>query len=67
VRVAQDGAVVFLPRQFYWYASDFGGERAALEFAVARLDDEAAVDAVDRRQGRVKLKYLDFDWSLNRK
>jgi len=67
VRVEQDGAVVFLPRQFYWYAADFGGERDALEFALARLDDEAAIDGVDRRQGRVKLKYLDFDWSLNRK
>ena len=67
VRVEQDGAVVFLPRQFYWYAADFDGERGALEFALARLEDEAAIDAVDRRHGRVKLKYLDFDWSLNRR
>ena len=44
----------------------FGSERGALEFALGRLD-EAAVDAVDRRQGRVKLHYADFDWTLNRR
>ena len=32
----------------------------------AALDD-AAVDAVDRRQGRVKLQYAEFDWTLNRR
>jgi hypothetical protein len=66
VRVEQDGAVVVLPRLFDWYAKDFGGERGALEFALGRLDD-AAVDAVDRRQGRVKLQYAEYDWALNRR
>src|SRR5262249_17683335 len=47
IRVEQEGAVVSLPRQFYWYADDFGGERAILRFALARLDD-AIVDVVDR-------------------
>jgi hypothetical protein len=66
VRVEQQGAVVILPRQFYWYADDFGGAAGALEFAVTRLDDELC-DMVDRRLGRVKLRYLEFDWALNRK
>lgn len=66
VRVEQDGAVVVLPRLFDWYAKDFGGERGALEFALARLDD-ASVDAVDRRQGRVKVQYAEYDWALNRR
>jgi Protein of unknown function, DUF547 len=66
VRVEQDGAVVVLPKIFDWYAKDFGGGRGALEFALGRLD-EAAVDAVDRRQGRVKLHYTAFDWTLNRR
>lgn len=66
VRVEQGGAVVILPRQFYWYREDFGGEKAALGFALARLDDEA-VDQVDARRGRVKLRYADFDWSLERR
>ena len=63
VRVEQDGAVVVLPRKFYWYRDDFGGEQGALGFAVARLDEESA-DKVDRRRGKVKVRYADFDWRL---
>ena len=66
VRIEDGGAVVVLPRLLDWYAKDFGGERGALEFALARLDEDA-VDAVDRRQGRVKLQYAEFDWTLNRR
>jgi hypothetical protein len=65
VRVEQEGGLVILPRQFYWYREDFGGEQAALGFALARLDDEA-VDKVDARRGRVKVRYADFDWTLER-
>ena len=64
VRVEREGALVILPRQFYWYPSDFGGERDALAFALAHLD-EPAVDLVDRRRGKVKLRYAEFDWRLN--
>ncbi len=66
VRVEKDGALVVLPRQFYWYPDDFGGERSALVFALARLDEEL-VEPVDRRRGRVKIRYAEFDWTLNRK
>lgn len=66
VRVEEGGAVVVLPRLLDWYVKDFGGERGALEFALARLDEDA-VDAVDRRQGRVRLQYAEFDWTLNRR
>lgn len=66
VRIDAGGAVVVLPRQFRWYAGDFGGERGVIEFVVARLDDDSA-DAVDRHLGRLKLRYLEFDWALNRK
>jgi hypothetical protein len=63
-RVESEGAVVVLPRVFQWYVDDFGGERNALAFALARLDDEA-VDLVDRRRGRVKVRYAEFDWRPN--
>lgn len=66
VRIEEDGAVVVLPRLLDWYAKDFGGERGALEFALGRLDD-AVVDPVDRRQGRVKITYTEYDWTLNRR
>jgi hypothetical protein len=64
VRVESDGALVVLPRRLLWYADDFGGEGNALTFALARLDDET-VDRVDRRRGRVKVRYADFDWRPN--
>jgi len=66
VRVGKDGALVVVPKIFQWYPDDFGGERGVLEFVLARQDD-ATVDLIDRRRGRVKLQYAEFDWSLNRK
>lgn len=66
VRVERNGALVVLPRQFHWYSKDFGGERGALEFVLARLDEEV-VEPVDRRRGAVKLHYDKFDWSINRR
>lgn len=66
VRVKDEGARVKLPKILQWYAGDFGGESGVLAFVVARLD-EASVELIDRRQGRVKLKYHEFDWTLNRK
>ena len=67
VRIESQGAVIVLPRLFRWFAEDFGGESGIVEFVVARIDDEAVVEMVDHRQGRVKLKYNDFDWTLNSK
>lgn len=64
VRVKDEGARVKVPRVFRWYTEDFGGEEGVLEFVVARLDD-AAVELIDRRQGDVRIKYYDFDWTLN--
>ena len=66
VRVESQGALVVLPRLFYWYGDDFGGEQGALEFALGRLDEDT-VDLVDRRRGRVKVRYAPFDWTLNRR
>jgi len=65
VRIEDEGAVVVAPKQLHWYAKDFGGEAGVLEFVLARVEDDAAIDLVDRRQGRVKLRYVDFDWTLN--
>jgi hypothetical protein len=65
-RVEDEGALIVLPRQLKWYADDFGGEAGALDFVLARLGEET-VEAIDRRRGRVKLRYAEFDWSLNRR
>ena len=66
MRVNDDGARVKVPAVFRWFRDDFGGESGALDFVVARLD-EPSVELIDARQGAVKLKYLDFDWTLNRR
>ena len=67
VRIEAAGALVVIPRLLRWYAADFGGERGLVEFVLTHIDDDAAVDMVDRRRGRVKLQYADFDWTLNRR
>lgn len=66
VLVKDDGARVKVPRIFRWYRDDFGGERGVLEFVVAYLDD-AAVELIDRRRGKVRVQYMDFDWTLSQK
>jgi hypothetical protein len=65
-RVERDGAVVVAPRLLQWYAKDFGGENGVLEFVAARLAEELA-DEIDRNIRSVKLRYSDFDWTLNRR
>jgi hypothetical protein len=65
-RVERDGAMVVAPRLLQWYAGDFGGESGVVQFVLGRLD-EAAVEKVDRKRGRVRLQYSGFDWALNRR
>jgi hypothetical protein len=66
-RVEKQGALLVVPRLFRWFAQDFGGESGIVEFVVARIEDEAAVEMVDRRLGSVKLQYTEYDWTLNRR
>jgi Protein of unknown function, DUF547 len=67
VRVERQGAVLVLPRIFRWFAEDFGGDRGIVDFVVSRIADEAVVDMIDRRMGDVALRYVEFDWTLNRR
>jgi hypothetical protein len=64
--IERDGAVVVAPKLLQWYAKDFGGEGGVLNFVLGRLDDES-VEKADRYRGREKLKFADFDWTLNRR
>ena len=67
VRVERQGAVLLLPRLFRWFSEDFGGDSGIVDFVVARIEDEAVVDMIDRRHGAVTLRYAEFDWTLNRR
>ncbi len=59
-QVERDGSVVTVPNWLRWYAEDFGGESAVLEFVLRRLDD-ASFERADRNIGRIKLRYGAFD------
>lgn len=65
VRVEEQRAQLVVPKMFDWYAVDFGGERAALEFVTARLERAEDLDAVDRCGSRLRLRFAEFDWTLN--
>jgi len=64
-RLERDGAVVVAPKLLQWYVKDFGGENGVVEFVAARLEDEQA-EQIDRHIRTVKLRYAEFDWTLNR-
>lgn len=65
VRLGADGATLVVPKQFEWYAEDFGGERGVFEFVAARLQGEAELQAVERLGLKLRLRYAEFDWTLN--
>ena len=65
-RVERDGKVVVAPKLLQWYAKDFGGEHGVLQFVSARLDEEQA-ERVDRNIRNVKLRFTEYDWTLNRR
>ena len=54
-----------VPKIFDWYEADFGGAEGVRSFVIARLERDEDVEAVDRKGGRVAVKYLEYDWSLN--
>lgn len=65
VRLGADGATLVVPKQLEWYAEDFGGERGVFEFVTARLQGEAELHAVERLGLKLRLRYAEFDWTLN--
>lgn len=62
LRVDRERNEVRISSIFKWFAEDFGGEKGALEF-VARHAPPAERDYL--RSGRFKVRYLDYDWTLN--
>jgi hypothetical protein len=65
VRVEDGGATLVVPKVFDWYAADFGGEDGVRQFVIARLRRDEDVAAIDAAGGRPRLRYVEFDWSLN--
>ncbi|MGH8720363.1 MAG: DUF547 domain-containing protein [Burkholderiales bacterium] len=65
VRLAPDGASLVVPKLFDWYAADFGGKRGVLEFILAHMPGDDIAAAAERHGLRLRLRYADFDWTLN--
>ena len=59
-----EGEAVVAPRLLQWYAADFGGEHGVIEFVLARLGDDEAVERADRLRDRLKVRFAPYDWSL---
>jgi hypothetical protein len=65
LRIDRAGKTVYLSSILEWFGEDFGGsDRAKLDFTSKYLTEER--DKEFLRSGKAKVKYLDFDWSLNR-
>ena len=65
VHLAADGAALVVPKLFDWYAADFGGKRGVLEFVLARMPGDDVAAAAERHGFRLRLRYAEFDWTLN--
>ena len=65
VRLAADRATLIVPKLFDWYAADFGGKRGVLEFILAHVQGDDIAAAVEEHGLGLRLRYADFDWTLN--
>ncbi len=65
VRLAADGAGLVVPKLFDWYAADFGGKRGVLEFILAHVQGDDIAAAAERHGLSLRLRYAEFDWTLN--
>ncbi len=59
-----EGNTFFVSRIFDWYAEDFGGDVLGFFLKYAKGDFKKRLEA---NRSNIKIKYLDYDWSLNGK
>ena len=55
--------ILFLSPIFNWYRADFEQAAGSLESFVARYEDEATATSI--AAGPVRIRFLEYDWSLN--
>jgi len=58
------GETLYISSLFKWFSEDFGNDIVGFvsKYASGKLKEELAA-----RAGKIKIKYLDYDWSLNGK
>ena len=57
-----EGGTLWISKIFQWFGEDFDNDPAAF---VARYADGELKRRLDALQGSVRIRYLDYDWSLN--
>lgn len=57
-----DGDTLYVSSIFKWFAEDFNHDIPAF---FSRYASEDLKQRIDEKTGRIKVKYLDYDWTLN--
>lgn len=58
--------IVYLSQVFKWYARDFGKEEKAVLKYTVTFSDEETKRHVLKNIDKVRIKYLSYDWNLNK-
>ncbi|MCK5219858.1 DUF547 domain-containing protein, partial [bacterium] len=67
VRLKPEESIIYLSQIFKWYQTDFGGtNQAVLKFILPYLPPEELSDLKIDHLASWKIKYLPYDWNLNR-
>jgi hypothetical protein len=66
VKIFPEKRLLFVSMIFKWYKSDFGGgERSLMDTLLTYLDEGEKKDFLKENRDRVRIRYQDYDWSLN--
>ncbi len=62
----RESTVLQISKIFKWFGGDFtdGGKRSVYDF-ILLYTHAAAAESLKAAQGKVKIRYLDYDWLLN--
>jgi hypothetical protein len=57
---------LWLDRTFYWYRKDFEQQGATLmDFVIGAVQDEQTKQTLQENREKLKLRFMEYDWSLN--
>jgi hypothetical protein len=66
MRVDREKSEVWLNRAFYWYRKDFEqGKKTLIDFLLTNVEDGDTKQFLSQNRSTVKLRFMDYDWSLN--
>jgi hypothetical protein len=63
-RTYLDGDTLYVSKIFDWFGEDFNHDPYSFVLKFARADFKESLEA---QKGKIKIKYLPYDWSLNNK